>query len=369
MKIFMIAYFTAIKNIKDVKTLLFVVLLPILLIIILGTALDEVHAPQSLPKAEIAFMSEDSGVAAVQVAEFLGGQMREFVDLRGVEDYEEGIAFLDEGQVESFVYLTEDFGESLSSGQEAEIQVFSNTQNPLAKSLIENYINGVNGANAIFSLGGNPAGASFFNHVESIPITTDGIMPRAIDYYAVQTLLQVLIIGALFGIAAVREDEEQNTRIRVKSAPLKEYEIITGRTIANVLVLFAQALFVMAFAKYVYQANWGGSVFINLSVIFIFVVFANGLGMLLGTLIRNSFAAIGSLWGIMIVFSITGGAFGGTVNDTLAKLSPNHYAATAIFNNVFAGSTQVIRSSITILLMATVAVYVLTLVLGRRRFA
>ncbi|MCW3489519.1 ABC transporter permease [Dethiobacter alkaliphilus] len=369
MKIFSIAYYTAIKNLKDTKTLLFVVVLPILLIIILGTALDGFHSPQDLPREEVAYFIDDNGEAAQQFAQFLQSDLGEVAHVQRVAGFEEGLAYLDSGQADSFVYLPAGFGAALSSGEAAEIQVLANVQNPLAKSLVENYINRVNGALAVTVLGGVPAQGEWSSHVRAQAITTDGQIPTALDYYAVQTLLQVLIIGALFGIAAMREDNDKNTLIRIKSAPVKYYEILAGRTMANIGVLFAQALVVIAFSKFVYQANWGGNQLINLGVILIFVVFSIGVGMFLGAVIKNSVGAIGALWGVMIVFAITGGAFGGTVNDTLAKLSPNHYAATAIFNNVFAGSPQVIRSNIIVLLLSTVAVYALTLAVGRRRLA
>lgn len=370
MKTLKIACYSALKNCKDIKTHLFIVVLPILLIIILGMALDPYHSPQNLDAAEVAYLNDDQGEAATQLQAFLESeQIRELIHLLPVADDEEGRALLDNGSVESFLHIPAGFSAALYSGESVSIQLLSNQSMPIVKTLVENYIIGVNGAFAAISLGGTPTAPNGGRHIEPVPITTDGKVPRALDYYAVQTLLQVLILGALFGISAMREDEEQNTAVRIKSAPVKTWEIITGRTAAGVTVLFAQALIVMAFSSIVYQANWGGSMLVNLGILFLFVLFVIGMGMLLGVLIQNSVAGIAALWGVMIVFSTTGGAFGGTVNDTLAKLSPNHYAATAIFNNIFAGSPEGVRSSALTLGLATVAVYLLTYIIGRRRFA
>jgi ABC-2 type transport system permease protein len=370
MKILSIIYYRAVKNLKDVKAFLFIVALPILLIVILGTALESHHSPRSLEKAEIAYLNQDSGEASQQVTAFLDNkEIKDLIAVRLVEDYEEGVVLLSDGQIESFLYIPQGFSEAVVLGDKATIHVLSNAENPIAKSLLQNYLIRLNGAFAVISAGGVPGAASGGNHVEAMAITTDGKVPRAIDYYAVQTLLQVLSIGALFGIATMREDEEKHTLIRIKSAPVKPYELLAGRTVANIIVLFSQALFVMIFATTVYNANWGGSIFLNLLVIFIFVVLTIGIGLLLGTLIKSHIGAIGAVWGIMFFFSVTGGAFGGTINDTLAKLSPNHYAATAIFNNVFAGSSETIQSSVSVLLLAIAVIYALILLMNRRRFA
>lgn len=48
MKILMIAYYTFIRNVRDVKAMIAFILLPILMMLILGKALDSAYTPKKL---------------------------------------------------------------------------------------------------------------------------------------------------------------------------------------------------------------------------------------------------------------------------------------------------------------------------------
>ena len=373
MKLLSVAYYTAVRNVKDIKTLLLIIA-SLVMIAILGISLDQLYAPANLGRAEVAFFDADRGAAAGQFLDFLGyDQVSELIDVQAVEDYDTGLALLDEGRIESFIHLPPGFTAALQRGERAEIEVLSRKSGTIVKSLVENYTHMANCAYAVAAVGGSIAlPVSAGGHIEQAAITTDGKVPRGIDYYAVQTLLQVLILGAFFGIAAVREDEEKKTLVRINSAPVKPYEMLAGRTLANILVLFSAAVIVMAFSRYVYKANWGGNLGVNLLVVFIFLLLVVGLGMLLGVMINNTGNAMGVLVALMMFFSVVAGAITKNVSESyyygiLAKFSPNHYAATALFNNIYAGSPELIRSSIITLLLITVGIYALTLLVGRRK--
>lgn len=60
MTILNIAYYTLLRNIRDVKSMLNMILMPIVLILILGNALSSAFQVQSIGKTAVAYVDNDN---------------------------------------------------------------------------------------------------------------------------------------------------------------------------------------------------------------------------------------------------------------------------------------------------------------------
>jgi len=375
MKLLRIIYYSVIKNLRNVNTIILVLCSP-LLILILGSSLANEYAPSNLSRENVAFLNEDRGIVSDQFASFLtDNEISEWLNITNVNDYAAGLNMLNEGTARTFIHIPPTFTASLVSGSGAKINLVSNREHTIVRSIIDNYLHNVNSAYALNLLAGEVNSLqSSKNHIRQVAITTDGRIPRAIDYYSVHTLLQFLLFGAILGINTVKEDKEKNTIMRIKSAPVNTSTLLMGRSMANILTLFGATLVIITISKFAFQANWGGNILINLFSLFLFILFANGLGMFVGILFDNTVTAIAVLMGLMMFFSAVAGAFSKYVTESpafrfLGQFSPNHYATTAIFNNIYAGSGELIISSLAVLLAMVVAIYLCTILAGRRYFA
>jgi len=205
---------------------------------------------------------------------------------------------------------------------------------------------------------------------------TAGSVPRAIDYYAVQTLLQVMLVGGWYGIGSVQDDTQYNTSTRLHAAPLHRLANYGGKILANISVISIQACIVVLFSKYVYSANWNGDLLVIVPSLFLFASITVALGLLLGNLIKDNGLALGALWCINMLFSAMAGAFGRTsmfsssatgLAGLVTRLSPNYYAKNALFGTIYNGPTQLVSSSLlTLLVMAVVTFMLVALTEGRR---
>src|SRR5690606_14142113 len=95
--------------------------------------------------------------------------------------------------------------------------------------------------------------------VKPVKIATAGKIPRGIDYYAVTTLFQCLIFGAMFGMFAITKDLGNQTHRRLLAAPVLPVQIALGKLIGTTAVLYAISLLLWVVTQYGFGANWNGS--------------------------------------------------------------------------------------------------------------
>lgn len=377
MNVINIAYYTFLRNMRDYRMYLFLILLPIVLIVILGNTLEHDFSPEDLDKVTVFYLNEDTGFVGESFNKFLESEeVRELLEITSIEQYSKGVKQVDDSKVEAFIYIPKKSSDLVKEGKNAEVQVKSNNLHTIVVGLVANYINNWNSNILISDITVGERSTENnkdYSNIQDVSITSNGQMPRAIDYYAVQTLLQALLIGALYGVYTVNEDKDLNTYIRLKTAPVKPIELLIGKAISNVGILFLQGVIVVLFSKHVYNANWGGSMAVNFITILIFSILVIGIGMMVGNMIKSSVVSLLVLWGIMIFFSMTAGAFmklnQGSIFEKLGRLSPNYYAKTAIFNNIYNGSQYEMYLSILILTLIATGVFSTALIMGRRKIS
>ncbi len=371
MNLITVAYYTAIRNFKDFRMLIILLAMPIVLIVILGTALGSFFEAPELKPVNVAFLNEDLGPAGEALAQyFQHEQVAKLIILVEVTTQSDGVALIEDGKVESFVHLPSDF----SSSSQPRINLSTAQKYPLVLSFLDAYKNMIN----LQAMPNVSPASQAKNYVTDTDISREGRVPRAIDYFAVQTLLQVMLMGGWYGIGSVQDDSQYNTGVRLKTAPLSNLANLGGKVLANVSVISVQAFAVVIFSKYVYSVNWNGNPLIIAATLLLFSSMTVALGMLFGRLCKDSGLALGLLWCTTMALSVLAGAFGkGPIFGSSATgltavftlLSPNYYAKNVLFGTIYGAPTQMITSSLLALLLMTAATFGLALVAGRRNLS
>src|SRR4051794_15366024 len=92
MKILMIAYYTFIRNVRDIKAMLAFILLPILMMLILGKALDSAYTPKKIDPMKVGYFSQDHGLLHSSLNEFFTAkETRSILDVKEVKTLENGM--------------------------------------------------------------------------------------------------------------------------------------------------------------------------------------------------------------------------------------------------------------------------------------
>lgn len=373
-------WITIVRNFRDRKSLLLQLVFPVVLILILGTALNDIFAPKKYGKIDVYYMNNDEGDFGLEFNKFLSNEkIQELLNLKEADSYEVAKDEVDKGEITGFIFVPEDFSKSILEGEKGNIEVitsgFSQGGSSVIKNIIESYENAFNGVQAVYRVGGQPVEYKKQSNIEEMPISYTGKIPRAIDYYAVTMLVMIIMYGMDMGNYSLGEDKNQHTDIRIKSSSTRSYKIFVGKTMGHILTLFIQGVLIIAFTKFVYKANWSGNLFVTLLTLFVLAVFTIALGMFFYSIFRNTRAASGIISVVIPVFTfISGGyiktSFLGPSVEKLSVIAPNSLAQRALFTNIYGMESDVsgaIWNSLGILSVFAVIFFILAIVAEGRK--
>ncbi len=340
--------YTLLRNLRDKGSMAQMVLLPVVLILILGIALNPAFQPYQISPVPVGYLHEDRGPAGDYFEQFIrSDEIGAILEVKAVSSREEGLDGLKEGRFSAFVYLPDDFSLRPAAGEKAAIEIAIDPAATLNADIVENvlesFIHGANAVEAVHRLGlAEPAYTFSGGGIVERPLAASGIRPGAMDYYAVTMLVMIIMYGSLYACFGMRESYLAAAGRRIKSSPIRGAEHYVGLVLANVVTVYLQVLVVLAFTRYAYNVNWGDNLPLILLITFTLVLLSTGLGTLIGMVARNEMIAGGVLNVLIPAFTfIAGGYFKFTAPGpffaALQHVSPNYLAQTAIFNTIYGG--------------------------------
>ena len=379
MRIFTIFQYTLLKNLRDRGSLLEMLLLPVVLIFILGTALNPIFQPRDLLTTKISYLNEDQGPVGSYFDDYLAGEeIAAILEVYHVGTREEGLTELREENSFAFIHLEEDYSQRFFAGEAAQIKMTAHINNTFRTSIVENILEGFNhGANAttaMANLGVNQAYSFRGGIIEEQPISARESMPGAMDYYAVTMLVMIIMYGAMYSCYSMGQSYLAAIGRRIRGTPIRGAEQYMGLVMANVVTVFAQVLILLAFTHYVYQVNWGNNLAMILLITFTLVLLAIGLGAMVCMLAGNELLA-GNFLNILIpVFTFIAGGYvkisnPGPVFEKVQHLSPNYLAQTALFNTIYGGPNSQTMAFLFAMGLIILGTFALAFVAERRKIS
>ncbi|PFJ51506.1 ABC transporter permease [Bacillus thuringiensis] len=367
-------FYTIKRTLKDKKSIINKILLPILLILILGTALNTVFSPSKLGITKVAYLNENekaSGSVALDM--FLKtDEVKKLLDVVKVQSFTEGEDMVNSGEVTSLIYIDKDFSKSLENGDGKDfVKVYSskfgNPRVTIVQNVVDSFIHGINAMDAEYKIGSTNNNYYNSTGIEEITITTSGKKPKAIDYYAVTMLVMTLMYGAMYGSEGIAEDYFGETGKRIRSTPIKPYQQFTGKILGMIITTILQGIIVVLFTKFAFGANWGGDLFFIAFIIVSMSVFSTILGSMICLITKDSMRSAGIIALMVPVLTFIAGGYVKMDLENLMYISPNYLAQTAIFNTIYDGSQNTTRICIIAIWCLTLIVFTISLISARRR--
>jgi ABC-2 type transport system permease protein len=384
MNILHVAYYTVLRNLRDRKSLASMLLFPIILILILGSALSSSYAVSDVGKTPVAYLNKDTGEGSRYFDEFLkNDEIEKMLSVKKVETFEEGKNLISNNKAYGLIVINEDYSDLLKAGNKGTIEVYTGKKGfrvSFIQNIIDSFINGANTITAVQRLGSGSVNYNRVDNIEEMPITTEGKLPRAIDYYAITMLVMILMYGAQYGCHGIGEDFMEENGKRIRTTPIKPFELFTGKTIGTVFTIECQALVLIFFTKFVYKANFGDNLLTITFISFTLSTFATGLGIMLSMVTGDKMKASSILGLVIPVFTFISGGYtkieaGNSLFSKIMYVSPNYLAQTAMFNSIYGepvtSNIQLLSSTqcIIMLWILTSVVFLAASVFGRRRVA
>lgn len=330
--------------------MILMVLFPIVLMLVLGTALSGFFDNSSAFK-DIKVIYADRAAQPLSLAfqGFMEKGREMGIEFTVAGSAGQGIDSVKDGKYACFIEVSEsgielykNSGSFKADLVEAALNSFLQRYNVMAG------IARVNPAAAGKIMAGGNNGA-----VDYVKVSSPGNnrQPGAMDYYAVTMLTLIIMYAAISGAFAIKNERTAKTADRLLCSPAGKHEILTGKTLGVLLVTFLQVLVVIVFSKYVLGANWGSHMGTVLLLVAAEVVMAVSLGLGLALIIRSEATVMGFLNLIIPLIVFLGGGYVPIegFNKTLlylSGLSPLRWVNKSIFQVIYSNDFSSVAPAI-----------------------
>ena len=365
MKILSLAYYHFLMNFRDKKDFFLQILSPIVLVLILGTALSGNFSNNSGSMTVGLVVNENSEVASGFEQFMKEISDHESYNVRMYETVDDVRTDVQNGNIDSAVVFEDDHT----------AEVISNPNRAIDEEIVNQFLDIYN---TYITL--NRMNVENGNMITSVPnlvvensINLDGRKPRAVDYYAVTMLAMYMMYGTGYGAYAIAQNYLEARGERIKCADTTFFEHFTGLALGSVVTMFIQGMAVVLFTKYVFDVNWGNSLFVIMFIILTFSLLAIGLGMFTTVIFKDKYKGIGILNALIPLMTFFSGGFMPTgslgIMKSVQTFIPNYHFHNILFSYTFQGSQDSMHLSMMILWGMITVFFGGTLVMKERRVA
>ncbi len=346
------------QNMRNFKANTLMVLFPIVLIAILGAAFAGAFS-STIDLGDVKVLYTDK---VTQDRDFKGafdGFLKGMSDELGIKfeetsDEAAGKAGIENSAYSAYLKVTEN---------PLQFELYKNERRSFDASLLESSLNSfIKSYDSIAAIAAvNPAALArpevtefdrSAKYVETRSLDKKR-QPGSLDYYAVTMLTLILLYASLTGLWAVRSEMEQKTAARMLCAPLRGYELLTGKVIGCIFVTVVQGLLVIVFSKLVLKAYWGENILPVALLLLAYSIMTVSLGVAMGYVFRSAEAASGILNSVIPFLVLLGGGYVplSVLNGFITKvavISPVSWTNTALFKIIYDGDYSALPGSVII---------------------
>lgn len=376
MKILKIAYYTILRNLRDRRTLINMILSPIFIIFIMANMVSGQVNPEDKNRIKVGFLNQDRGYISNQFEEYINSdEIKNYIEIIDVKSKNEGIEQIKNKKISMLIILENGYTEGIKQGIGAKINVYNQDRSSyrarIVKGIVDSYINETNAALAISAVNDDKAGVSKYNNIDDTRIPSEKSTPGFMEYYAVTMLIMSIMYGSGYGASEMQEDLFYSTGLRIRSTPVKTIELFTGKTLGSVFTVFLQGTIIILATKQFYGANWGDNIALVFLIILLMSILSVGFGIAIALLSKDEYMADRILNVITPVFTLISGGyfkihFGSKIIEGIRFFIPNQLAHIAIFNTVYNGSIKLIGLSIITIIFMIVINFVIAAFAVRR---
>jgi len=359
------------QNIRDFKANIMMVLFPIVLIVILGTAFSGVFSNDiKLNDIHVLYAVQKDSELADGFQSFrktLQEQME--ITFTQTTNIEEGLNSIKNAQYSCFVLLTDD---------PQEIRVYKNARFSFEANLVESSLKifaarydalkliAQTNPSALTGIMASPEE----DHIQSESLDKKR-EPSSLDYYAVTMLTLFLLYASLTGFWSVKNEQNFKTGNRILCSPVTKIELLAGKTLGGLLVTLIQTAAVLLFSSVVFKVYWGTNLLSVVLVILSEAVLAVSLGTGIAYLIRNDGTGAACLNILIPIIAFFGGGYVplSSLQGPLAAitaLSPLKWTNEAIFRLIYNQDYQTMLPAILINLAIAAAFLMISAYLSKK---
>ncbi|HSL93122.1 MAG TPA: ABC transporter permease [Bacillota bacterium] len=311
---------------RDRKALLTLIGTPLLLTLVLGTALANIWTSET-PPSRVLWINQDEGLIGQMLFDevFTIPDIAAWVTLEEVNDQAAASEMVRQGQATVLITVPQGFSVDVASG-DATLSIYRDPGSSIRADVItqiaQRFAMELSMRRAVYTalssqgLMGDPqqieaALASVAISVESLSLAGAVAGPNRnyapMDYYAASMGIMYLLFAVSHGATTFLREREGGTLARMYQSPVKAVSILGGKFVGIFLVALTQMTGIVIFTALVYRVSWGNPM-AAAALIISAATAASGLGVLIAAVSKTAAAAdaLGTM--IVLPMSVLGGS-------------------------------------------------------------
>ncbi|MFJ5717449.1 ABC transporter permease [Neobacillus sp. NPDC093127] len=309
---------------RDKKAFLTLIMMPLLLIAILGSAFGNMMKEDeeaSIKKFTLGVVNLDQGqLSKVLTEEVFSKNLSKQIAVKYYQE-EELNKKIQDHKLEIGIVIDKDFSQSLMSGKGTKVQLITVPDTVIKATIVQNVIEQFSRSVPIEAVvsqmsqpvqAGNPGGMDIESYGKKPLINETTIDAKtkpvsSFQYYAAAMGVMFLLMTVVQGVSTMILEKEQDVFNRLLLTNLTYPNYLLGKMLGLMVICLTQAFIIIVGTKLLFGVDWGPSVSGIIVMTFAFVVNASGLGVLAGSFIKTekSFNVAG-MFGTQIMAALGG---------------------------------------------------------------
>lgn len=374
MHILRIAWKEIKHDFRDIRTLIFMIAFPIVLMLILGTALTgafeggDFDDNIALNNLEIIYDNSNENIEQPFDA-FSEELEKSGIHFVPADEGTSGKEQVEQGETDAYLSIDDDG-----------IDLFLNDQKSIGGSIIQgtlaSFVDNYNLIAEISKVAPDKMNAVFasspeHNYIQDQSLTADE-KPGSMDYYAIVMTTMIALYAAISASHLITHERTRHTANRLMVAPVSKSNIFIGKVLGSVAINMVCIVLVVAFSKIFFHANWGDHLGIVFLILFTEVILAISFGLGLSFLFKT---ANGPMPVIMVVLQLAA-FFGGAyfpIDDAkgilkiMTNLSPLTLENNALFQMIYANDFSAVMPAVAMNIGISILLLIFSTLSFRRR--
>ncbi|MCR2808028.1 ABC transporter permease [Paenibacillus soyae] len=350
----------AIKELKwfrDPKMLVFLLATPILLMLILGTALSGAFQGSAAVGDIRVLYGASDGAAGARFEQWLGesSSVEGIVFEKSEKEEDAAVQDVKNGLYTGYVAL--ESGGVTYYGSSRSVM-----ENGIVQGMLTSFAERFKLETAIPDAAqaeGSAAGAGIVKETS----LQGPKRPGAMDYFAIAVTTMCIMYGAASAGQLIDMERIRNTASRLLASPVTKAEIFAGKIIGTLLLNAITIAIVVLISRYMYGANWGSNWGAVAIVLMSQITFALSLGLGISYLVKGKAAGI-IIMTIIQLAALFGGSYwqiedNGDFVSKLSGYSPITWTNEALLGVIYGGGEGLMPASVAVLLNMGLSVVML----------
>lgn len=296
------------RDFRDVKTLVFLLAFPIILMLILGTALTSAFSSTvTVNDVHVLYKNTTNNQdVAASFQSFAKAAAGSGVHFKKAADNVDGKNEVKENKVDGYVEIT-------NKG----IKLYESDQNSIEASIIQGMVtafadkfNVVSAVEKVVpaQVGTALANGSHKNFFKETSLNA-AKQPGSMDYYAIAMTTMIALYGAMGASFLIRGERLKRTADRLVAAPITKAEIFIGKILGSILTSALCTIIVVLFSKYVFKCYWGDHLGIVFLVLLSEILLATSFGLGVSYITKTEGASNAIIMVVIQLVAFFGGSY------------------------------------------------------------